>query len=90
MSDDNPVMTITAFNSGDSFAGKSILTKFRYKFNNWFYAFNINLVPEETYTGISEVKTPAQNNVMYDLMGRRIQKAVKGMYIMNGKKYFAK
>ena len=94
VSDDNPMMEITTYNTGDSFVGKSIPVKFRYSYGDsnlkWFYLFNVTLVPEETYTGISEVKTPAQNNVMYDLMGRRIQKAVKGMYIMNGKKYFAK
>lgn len=90
VSDDNPVLTLTTYNTGDSFAGKSITTRFRYEWKKWLYQFAVNLIPEETYTGISEVKTPAQNNVMYDLMGRRIQKAVKGMYIMNGKKYFAK
>lgn len=94
ISDDNPVLTLTTFNSGDSFAGKSITTRFRYKygpnFEKWFYVFSVNLVPEETYTGISEVKNPVKNNIMYDLSGRRIQNAAKGLYIMNGKKYFAK
>ena len=90
VSDDNPVLEVITYNTGDSFAGKSITTKFRYEWKKWLYLFNVNLVPEETYTGISEVKTPAQNNVMYDLMGRRIQNATKGLYIMNGKKYFAK
>ena len=90
ISDENPVLTLTTFNSGDSFAGKSITSKFRYNWKKWFYIFNVNLVPEESYTGISEVKAPVQNNIMYDLSGRRIQNATKGLYIMNGKKYFAK
>jgi hypothetical protein len=90
VSDDNPVLEVITYNTGDSFAGKSITTKFRYEWKKWLYLFNVNLVPEETYTGISEVKTPAKSNVMYDLMGRRIQNATKGLYIMNGKKYFAK
>lgn len=90
VSDDNPVLEVITYNTGDSFAGKSITTKFRYEWKKWLYQFAVNLIPEETYTGISEVKTPAQNNVMYDLMGRRIQNATKGLYIMNGKKYFAK
>lgn len=31
-----------------------------------------------------------QTNVIYDLSGRRVQKAVKGLYIINGKKVYVK
>lgn len=36
-----------------------------------------------------EAKTPAQE-VIYDLSGRRVQKATRGLYIINGKKTFVK
>ena len=41
--------------------------------------------------GISTVTTSAvKNGIMYDLMGRQITKATKGLYILNGKKYIQK
>lgn len=45
--------------------------------------------PEDPYdpTAIEEVKVPATlKNVIFDLAGRRVQKAEKGIYIINGKK----
>ena len=39
-----------------------------------------------TETGIGEVETETENAVIYDLSGRRVQKAQKGLYIVNGKK----
>lgn len=51
-------------------------------------AFNIN----DGTTGISTiVPAGAQNNgKVYDLQGRRVQKAQKGLYIIGGKKVFVK
>ena len=47
-------------------------------------------IVEETPTAINNATVEeAQDNMMYDLQGRRINNA-KGMYIMNGKKYIAK
>lgn len=40
----------------------------------------------DTTTGVSSVKSEAQDNVIFDLSGRRVSKAVKGIYIVNGKK----
>lgn len=41
--------------------------------------------------GNVEVSRPGvQNNAIYDLSGRRVEKAVKGIYIMNGKKVYVK
>ena len=43
-------------------------------------------------TGIAEVasKADGKNAVVYDLQGRRVAKAAKGLYIMNGKKVVLK
>jgi hypothetical protein len=38
-------------------------------------------------TAISEVKTDMQNGVIYNLNGQKVEKAVKGLYITNGKKH---
>lgn len=41
--------------------------------------------------GISTVTTAAvKNGIVYDLMGRKVGKTAKGLYIVNGKKYFQK
>ena len=41
--------------------------------------------------GISTVTfDSAKSGIMYDLMGRQVTKASKGLYILNGKKYFQK
>ena len=37
-------------------------------------------------TGISNVESQKESNVIYDMQGRRVQKAGKGLYIVNGKK----
>lgn len=40
--------------------------------------------------GIKNVKAAADNGAIYDLTGRRVVKAAKGLYIKNGKKYVIK
>lgn len=37
-------------------------------------------------TGISNVESQKESNIIYDMQGRRVQKAGKGLYIVNGKK----
>ena len=45
---------------------------------------------EQQYdNGDPEKSQPAQN-VVFDLSGRRVQQATKGLYIINGKKYVVK
>ena len=39
-----------------------------------------------TETGIGEVETESENAVIFDLAGRRVQGAQKGIFIVNGKK----
>lgn len=46
-------------------------------------------VTEATATGISTIQE-AQKVVVYDLQGRRVQKAEKGFFIINGKKVLVK
>lgn len=43
-----------------------------------------------TPTGIDEVSVENRNDVIYDLSGRRVQKATNGLYIINGKKVLVK
>ena len=49
------------------------------------------LLDDGTVTGIDTVNAAAQNGAaVYDLQGRRVSKATKGVYIINGKKVLVK
>lgn len=45
---------------------------------------------EDNVTGIEEIETSADKAPIYDLSGRRVAKAEKGVYIQNGRKFFVK
>jgi hypothetical protein len=49
----------------------------------------INLNFDEETTGIAEVKTNAKSDI-FNINGQRVEKAAKGLYIMNGKKFIVK
>lgn len=90
--DSDTGLNVTVYNDGESFNGKRLDTKFRYEYNNWFYLFNVSLIAEQIYNGIYDTvkATVNKTNSIYDLQGRRVEKATKGLYIMNGKKYMVK
>ena len=46
--------------------------------------------PDGTQTSISAIQANDEKAVMYDLSGRRVSKATKGIYITNGKKVLVK
>lgn len=56
----------------------------------WYYLYNVQFISQEKYEeqlGISEMTTVKKNyNAIYNLMGRKVNKATKGLYIVNGKK----
>lgn len=47
-------------------------------------------VDGQTASAIQSVATKAQTNAIFDLQGRRVEKAVKGIYIIGGKKVIVK
>jgi len=63
-----------------------INTKIGFQKENKIYVFYITFVSEEVYTRIAEAKANASKVVIFDLSGRRVEKAGRGVYIMNGKK----
>lgn len=59
----------------------------------WSYQYNITLMSEQAYNeamAVTGVKAAKTNGIIYDLAGRRVAKAVKGLYIKDGKKFFVK
>jgi hypothetical protein len=41
-------------------------------------------------TNVEEIEAVAEDNIYYDLSGRRVENPTKGIYILNGKKVFVK
>ena len=48
------------------------------------------LIKVEPATGIQSMKISATNGAVYNLAGQRVEKATKGIYIQNGKKFIVK
>lgn len=63
-----------------------IVTKIGFQKENKIYIFNITFVSEEVYTRIAEAKSNASKAAIFDLSGRRVENAGRGVYIVNGKK----
>jgi hypothetical protein len=66
-----------------------------------FYGFNYKFGPEvapitevsiaeQTTTGIKSIQTAANNGVIYNINGQRVNTMSKGLYIQNGRKYIVK
>lgn len=49
--------------------------------NNYIYSLN------GLTDGVNAISSEKANGAIYDLSGRRVEKAVKGIYIMNGRKF---
>ena len=56
------------------------------------YVFNVKFVSENIFTGITEHRTVPHTSLsaLYDLQGRKVVKAQRGLYIQNGRKYMVK
>ena len=68
-------------------AGKNVVAV--YIEQNWggaYCDFSLEGVVKENATGIEKVNTTADSKVIYNLAGQRLQKAQKGVNIINGKK----
>lgn len=79
--------------NGDSFykaAGQTVGTKKAYlQLSQAATARVLLFDDEEETTGITSIKSE-NSNIYFDLQGRRVAQPTKGLYIVNGKKYFAK
>lgn len=78
--------------------GQAYTTKLALDYDEKRYVFNVSIVNEDTYTGISNVNADKVNaGNVYDISGRIVRKnaasvngLAKGVYIFNGKKYIVK
>ena len=70
--------------------GESITTKLAISQSGWYYIYNVTLSADGVVDGIKDIKLEQKTNAIYDLMGRKVSKMDKGIYIVNGKKYIVK
>ena len=69
--------------------GETVPTKLAISMGGWYYIYNITL-SKDGATGIKDIQNDQKVGVIYDLMGRKVNKMNKGIYIVNGKKYIVK
>jgi hypothetical protein len=69
--------------------GETVTTKLAISQSGWYYIYNITL-SKDGATGIKDIQLEQKTNAIYDLMGRKVSKMDKGIYIVNGKKYIVK
>nr|MCR5179752.1 hypothetical protein [Bacteroidaceae bacterium] len=62
-----------------------ITSKIGFQKETSIYIFNVSFVSESVYTGITSAKA-AKSSTLFDLSGRRVSKAERGIYIRDGKK----
>ena len=90
---DGSIINVMVWNNPDagiSFKnGETVQTKLAISQSGWYYIYNITLSAEGA-TGIKEIKSIKNEGAIYDLMGRKVSKMNKGIYIINGKKYIVK
>lgn len=70
--------------------GETIPTKLAISMGGWYYIYNITLSKDGIVDGIKDIQKDQKVGAIYDLMGRKVSKMNKGIYIVNGKKYIVK
>ena len=71
-------------------AETKIVSKFGFQNDGKLYVFNVTFINEEVYTGIREAKSANADATLFDLSGRRVEKAQRGVFIQRGKKVVVK
>ena len=82
--------TINLFKAGDKVVFQGKLQRFVKDEVETPELVNGYLIKVEPTTGIQSVKAQLNNGAIYNLAGQRVEKATKGIYIMNGKKFIVK
>ncbi len=71
--------------------GKTIQTDVYIQIGSSRYTITITFMNADDYAGVSAVAADkASSSAVYDLSGRQVSKAQKGIYIQDGKKYIVK
>ena len=69
----------------------NVKAQFCFEKDNKQYVFYATLAsPAWIASGIESVKTAGNAATIYDLQGRKVMKAQRGLYIQNGRKFIVK
>lgn len=81
-------MALTITNMGVSVGQeKSIDAKIALQKDAWLYLYNVSFIANDDYVGVDEVEVSQKSDTsIYNLAGQKVNKAYKGIVIINGKK----
>lgn len=89
LNEDGKTATLTTYATdavADDFSAMGVMC---FQVEGKRYVYSVKFVSENVFTGITEMKpqNSSLNSQMYDLQGRKVEKAQNGIYIMNGRKF---
>jgi len=71
-------------------AGSKTITLTRSQTGTNLFITKLQIIEKDVLTGINTVKTAFENGAIYNMNGQKVQKAQRGLYIINGKKTVVK
>jgi len=71
-------------------AGSKTITLTRSQTGTNLFITKLQIIEKNVLTGINTVKTAFENGAIYNMNGQKVQKAQRGLYIVNGKKVVIK
>ena len=71
-------------------AGSKTITLTRSQTGTNLFITKLQIIEKNVETGITTLKTAIENGAVYNLNGQKVNKAQKGLYIINGKKVVIK
>ncbi len=82
---------IYSWSNADMEEGYTATTQLYFLIGTSRYTLTITFMNADDYAGVAGVAAPAsESSAIYDLSGRQVSKAQKGIYIQNGKKILVK
>jgi hypothetical protein len=74
----------------DEAAGSKTITMTRGQTGTNLFITKLQIIEKKVATGINTLKTTFENGAIYNMNGQKVNKAQKGLYIINGKKVVIK
>lgn len=88
---DDGILTINTYSNDDIAEDFSAMGQMCFLVSDKRYVVELKFVSKTVFTGINDIQTSAvKTQPIFDLQGRRITKAQRGLYIQNGKKVLVK
>lgn len=88
---DDGILTINTYSNDDIAENFSAMGQMCFLVSDKRYVVELKFVSKTVFTGINDIQTAAVKlQPMFDLQGRQVKKAQRGLYIQNGRKVLVK